>query len=43
VSLLHVEASSGYMPRNGIAGYSGNTMPNFLLQLFFYIKFSVSF
>jgi hypothetical protein len=31
VSLLHVGASSGYMPRSGIAGSSGNnTMPNFL-------------
>jgi hypothetical protein len=29
VSLLHVGASSGYMPRSGIAGSSGNTM-NFL-------------
>ena len=25
VSLLHVEASSGCMPRSGIAGYSGRT------------------
>jgi hypothetical protein len=30
VSLLHVGASSGYMPRSGIAGYSGGTMSNFL-------------
>ena len=30
VSLLHVEASSGYMSRGGIAGSSGNTMSNFL-------------
>ena len=30
VSLLHVGASSGYMPRSGIAGSSGNTMSNFL-------------
>jgi hypothetical protein len=32
VSLLHVGASSGYMPRSGIAGYSGSTMPYFLRQ-----------
>ena len=30
VSLLHVGASSGYMPRTGIAGSSGRTMNNFL-------------
>jgi hypothetical protein len=30
VSLLHVEASSGYVPRSGIAGSSGSTMSNFL-------------
>jgi hypothetical protein len=30
VSLLHVGASSGYMPRSGIAGSSGSTMYNFL-------------
>ena len=30
VSLLHVGSSSGYMPRSGIAGSSGNTMSNFL-------------
>jgi hypothetical protein len=30
VSLLHVGASSGYMPRRGIAGFSGSTMSNFL-------------
>jgi hypothetical protein len=30
VFLLHVGASSGYMPRSGIAGFSGNTMSNFL-------------
>ena len=30
VSLLHVESSSGYMPRSGIAGSSGGTMSNFL-------------
>jgi hypothetical protein len=30
VSLLHVGASSGYMPRSGIAGSSGSTMPNIL-------------
>jgi hypothetical protein len=30
VSLLHVGASSGYMPRSGIAGSSGNTMSYFL-------------
>jgi hypothetical protein len=28
VSLLHVRASSGYMPRSGIAGSSGRTMSN---------------
>jgi hypothetical protein len=30
VSLLHVRASSGYMPRNSVVGPSGNTMSNFL-------------
>ena len=30
VSLLHVGASSGYMPRSGIAGSSGSAMPSFL-------------
>jgi hypothetical protein len=30
VSLLHVGASSGFMARSGIAGYSGSTMSNFL-------------
>jgi hypothetical protein len=30
VSLLHFGASSGYMPRSGIAGSSGSTMSNFL-------------
>ena len=30
VSLLYVGASSGYMPRNGIAGSSDNNMSNFL-------------
>jgi hypothetical protein len=30
VPLLHVGASSGYMPRSGIAGSSGSTMSNFL-------------
>ena len=30
VSLLHVGAYSGYMPRSGIAGSSSNTMCNFL-------------
>ena len=30
VSLLQVGASSGYMPRNSIAGSSCSTMPNFL-------------
>jgi hypothetical protein len=29
VSLLQVGASSGYMPRRGIAGSSGSTMSNF--------------
>jgi hypothetical protein len=26
VSLLHVGASSGYMPKSGIVGFSGSTM-----------------
>ena len=30
VSLLHVGASSGYMPRSGISGSPGSTMSNFL-------------
>ena len=30
VSLLHVGASSGYMPKSGISGSSGSTMSNFL-------------
>ena len=30
VSLLHVGASFGYMPRSGIAGSSGSTVSNFL-------------
>ena len=30
VSFLPVGASSGYMPRRGIAGSSGSTMSNFL-------------
>jgi hypothetical protein len=30
VSLLHVEASSGYMPRSVIAGSSSSTISNFL-------------
>jgi hypothetical protein len=30
VSLLHVGASSGYVPRSGIAGSSGSTMSNFV-------------
>ena len=30
VSLLHVEASSGYMPRSDIAGSLGSSMANFL-------------
>ena len=30
VSLLHVGASSGYLPRSGIAGSSGSSMSNFL-------------
>jgi hypothetical protein len=30
VSLLHVGASSGYLPRSGIAGSSGSTMSNVL-------------
>jgi hypothetical protein len=30
VSLLQVGASSGYMPKKGIAGSSGSTIANFL-------------
>jgi hypothetical protein len=30
VSLLYVGASSGYLPRSGIAGFAGSTMSNFL-------------
>jgi hypothetical protein len=30
VSLLHVGASSGYVPRSGVAESSGSTMSNFL-------------
>jgi hypothetical protein len=30
VSLLHLAASSGYIPRSGIARSSGSTMSNFL-------------
>jgi hypothetical protein len=30
VSLLHVRASSGYMPKSGIARSSGNAMSDFL-------------
>jgi hypothetical protein len=30
VSLIHAGASSGYMPRSGIAGSSGRTISNFL-------------
>jgi hypothetical protein len=30
MSLLHVEASSAYIPRSRIAGSSGSTMSNFL-------------
>ena len=30
VSLLHVEASSEYMSRSGITGFSGSTVSNFL-------------
>jgi hypothetical protein len=33
VSLLNVEASSGYIPRGGIAGSSGITMSNFLRKV----------
>jgi hypothetical protein len=32
VSLLHVGASSEYMPRGGIAGSSDSTMSNFLMN-----------
>jgi hypothetical protein len=28
-TLLHVGASSGYMPKSGIAGSSGRTMSNY--------------
>jgi hypothetical protein len=34
VFLLHVEASSRYMPRSGLAGSSGKTMSNFLFFFF---------
>jgi hypothetical protein len=30
VSLLHIGASSGYVPRSGIAGSTGSTISNFL-------------
>ena len=30
VLLLNIGASSGYMPRSGVAGTSGSTMSNFL-------------
>jgi hypothetical protein len=30
VSLLHVGASSGYLPRSGVSGSSGSTMSIFL-------------
>jgi len=30
MSLLYVGASFGYMPRSGIAGFSGSSMSNFL-------------
>jgi hypothetical protein len=33
VSLLHVGASSGYMPRSGIAGSLDSTMSNFVRNL----------
>jgi hypothetical protein len=33
VSLLHVGASSGYIPRSGIAGSSGSTMSSFMRNL----------
>jgi hypothetical protein len=32
VSLLHVGASFGYIPRSGLAGSSCNTMVNFLMN-----------
>ena len=34
VSLLHVGAPSGYMPRSGIAGSTGSTMSNFHVPFF---------
>jgi hypothetical protein len=37
VSLLQVGASSGYMPRSGIAGSSGRTMSNFLMILRYFL------
>jgi hypothetical protein len=36
VSFLPVGASSGYMPRRGIAGSSGSTMSNFLNFLYIF-------
>ena len=39
VFLLHVGAYSGYMPRSGIAGSSGSTMPNFLCVVIFFWVF----
>jgi hypothetical protein len=40
VSLFNVEVSSGYMPRIGVAGSSGNTMSSFLkdYQTHFQVK-----
>jgi hypothetical protein len=46
VSLLYVGASSGYMPRSGIAGSSGNTISNFLMnfiETWFIINHTISF
>jgi hypothetical protein len=43
VSLLHVGASSVYIPRRGIAGSSGSTMPNFLRNHQTYFQSGLNF